>query len=421
MIRTTLISKSEPRGSADGTGATEAPRPGPVHTPVADGRAPVAATATALAALALSALTGAPAALHAQTEDGAPRPRGPVGPSPYEVVTHWVEPFQAPGFAFGGTSGIFAESPDRIFVVQRGETRLPRPVPDSFSGGHAGSVGINVLTDTEYRTWRNVLYTLNGEGEVLEIWDHWDHLFEGSDGPGPHRLRISPYDPERRVWVVHETFHQIYVFSNDGSELVTALGEKGVPGDDENHFARPQDVAFLPDGRILVADGLDNHRIVILDEDGEYISEFGGHGTAPGQFNGIHAVRVGPDGLIFALDRSGGRINVFRTTDDPAEVEHVDTWDGFGLPLSIVVNEESVWITDLDPMRFVKLDFEGNRLYTWLVPDELPDGFLEVHEISVDSAGNLYGGDNQYGRAQKLVPRPGADPDRLIEPPFVPR
>ena len=30
-------------------------------------------------------------------------------------------------------------------------------------------------------------------------------------------LRISPYDPERRVWVVNETFNTIYVFSNDGT------------------------------------------------------------------------------------------------------------------------------------------------------------------------------------------------------------
>lgn len=345
---------------------------------------------------------------------------GPVGPSPYEVVSGWHEPFAEEGFAFGGNSGVFAESPDRIFIAQRGVTRLPDPIPPEYDG-HAGSVGINVLNDTEYRVWRHCLYTVDGDGELLELWDQWDHLCEGSDGPGPHRVRIDPYDPDRKVWLVHETFHQIYVFSNDGSELVMTLGEKGVSGDDETHFGRPQDVAFLPDGRVLVADGLDNHRVVILDSEGRYVSEFGGYGDAPGQFDGIHALGVGPDGLIFALDRSGGRVNVFRTTDDPAEVEFVDVWDGFGLPLDIIVNDDAVWMTDLRPLRFVKLDFEGNRLYTWLVPDELPDGYLEVHTFSVDSDGNLYGGDNQYGRTQKHVPKPDADPDLLIEPPWVAR
>ena len=50
---------------------------------------------------------------------------GPVGPSPYDVVRGWHKPFAEPGFAFGGNSGVFAESPNRIFVAQRGETRLP--------------------------------------------------------------------------------------------------------------------------------------------------------------------------------------------------------------------------------------------------------------------------------------------------------
>lgn len=342
-----------------------------------------------------------------------------VGPSPYDVVTGWHVPFAEPGYAFGGNSGVFAESPDRIFILQRGETRLPDPVPAEFAG-YAGSIGINVLRDTELRVWQNCIYTLNGDGEIQERWTQWDHLCEGSDGPGPHRIRINPYDPERRVWVVHETFHQIYVFSNDGSEHLMTLGEKGVAGDDETHFGRPQDVAFLPDGRVLVADGLDNHRVIILDEHGDYISEFGGFGDGPGQFNGIHALGIGPDGLIFALDRSGARVNVFRTTDDPAEVEFVDVWGSMmTLTLDIIVGEDHIWLTALGPLRFIKFDFEGNVLYTWLVPPDLPDGYLEVHTISVDSDGNLYGGDNQYGRTQKFVPKPDADPALLIGAPWV--
>ena len=50
---------------------------------------------------------------------------------------------------------------------------------------------------------------------------------------------------------------------------------------------------------------------------------------------------------------------------------------------------------------------------------DLPDGYLEVHTFSVDSDGNLYGGDNQYGRTQKFVPRPDADNAHLIRPPWV--
>jgi DNA-binding beta-propeller fold protein YncE len=343
---------------------------------------------------------------------------GPVGPSPYNVVRSWHKPFAEAGFAFGGNSGVFAESPNRIFIAQRGETRLPDPLPAEFTY-FAGSIGINVLTATERRVMKkNFLYTLDGNGQVKERWSQWDSLFADAPGPGPHRIRISPYDNEHRVWVIDESYNVIYVFSNDGKKLLKTLGEKGVAGKDHTHFARPQDVAFLPDGRVLVADGLDNHRVIILDRNLSYLGEFGGFGKEPGQFQGVHAVAAGPGGRIFALDRSGGRINVFRTTADPAKVEHVDTFSGYGLPLDLIVNDDAIWLTDLNPLRFVKVDFRGNQLYTWLVPRELPDGYIEVHTFSVDSAGSLYGGDNQYGRSQKFVPKADADKKLLIASPW---
>jgi len=142
-------------------------------------------------------------------------------------------------------------------------------------------------------------------------------------------------------------------------------------------------------------------------------------GRGPGQFNGIHAIGIGAGGRIYALDRSGNRINVFKTTSDPAKVEFVEAWPNLRLPLDLIVNDDAVWITDLMPLRFIKFDLTGKQLYTWLVPPDLPDGYLEVHTLSVDSNGNLYGGDNQYGRTQKFVPKPDAYPKLLIRQPWV--
>src|SRR6188474_751431 len=104
---------------------------------------------------------------------------GPVGPSPYDVVRGWHKPFSEPGFAFGGNSGVFAESPNRIFVAQRGEFKVPDPVPDGFAG-FAGSIKFNVLNAVDRRVWKNCLYTLDGNGTVKERWTRWDHLCEGS-------------------------------------------------------------------------------------------------------------------------------------------------------------------------------------------------------------------------------------------------
>ena len=343
---------------------------------------------------------------------------GPIVPSPYEAVDGWLKPFDE-GFTFGGNVSAFPESPDRIFILQRGSTRLPDPVPTEYAG-FAGSIGMSPQQG-EGRVWRNVIFVVDGDGNMIETWDQWDHLFEGTDGVGPHRVRISPYDSERRVWVIHETSHRIFVFSNDGSELLMELGEKNVGANDETHFGRPQDVAFLPDGRILVGDGLDNSRVVILDAEGIYLTHFGEEGDGPGQFNSVHGLATGPDGLIYVADRDAHEVEVFRVSSraSGSNVEQVAVWTGFELPLDIIVSGDDVWVSDLGSPKVIKFDTDGNRQYTWYWPSEGPARFREMHTMIVDSDGNLYGSDNQLGRTQKLLPRAGADPRLLIGQPFV--
>lgn len=351
---------------------------------------------------------------------------GPTGPSPYDFNTEtWMQPFAEPGFTWGGNSSVLVESKDRIFVLQRGETELPDPIPPEYTS-FAGSMGWNVLRGRG-RVWRNCIYVIDSEGNLLEVWDQWDHLFAGTDGPGPHKLRMSPYDPERRLWLVDETGNIIYVFSNDGSELLMTLGEKNIAAKDEYHFNMPQDVAFLPDGKILVADGLGgNNRVVVRAADGSYLSEFGETGDGPGQFASVHSMAVGPDETLYVLDRDLLRIQTFKQTaardsSDYPSYSYDATWGGLGMPLDILVSEDSAWVTDLNPPKIVQFNLDGSRKYSWNLPVEGPDRWIEMHSLSVDSDGNLYGTDNQAGRPQKLTPKAGIDPDLILDRPYIPR
>jgi hypothetical protein len=350
---------------------------------------------------------------------------GTIGPSPYEFTTEsWMQPFAEEGFTWGGNSGIHVQSADRIFVLQRGETELPDPLPPEYTN-FAGSLGWNVLRGRG-RVWNNCIYVIDSEGNVLEVWDQWDHLFTGTDGPGPHRLRMNPYDPENRVWVIDETGHIIYVFSNDGTQLLMTLGEKNIAGADETHYSQPQDVVFLPDGKFLIADGLGNKRIVVRNADGSYHSEFGEEGSGPSQFGSVHSLALGPDDHLYALDRDNRDIKVFQqtaanTAANYPNYEYVTTWGDLGMPLDITVSDDSAWVTDLNPVKIVQFNLDGTRKYTWNLPVEGPDRWIEMHSLSVDSQGNLYGTDNQLGRPQKLVPRSDADPELIVRPQFVPR
>ena len=55
---------------------------------------------------------------------------------PYDVVPNWPQPlaFAKPGYIWGSTGGIFAETPNRIFIANRGELKLPPTVPPGFTG-----------------------------------------------------------------------------------------------------------------------------------------------------------------------------------------------------------------------------------------------------------------------------------------------
>ena len=91
-----------------------------------------------------------------------------------------------------------------------------------------------------------------GTAIPIEEWLHLDDYLAPSEGlaRGPHKLLISPYDPERHVWIVDDDMHEINKFTNDG-QLVMTLGERGVPGRGPNNFNRPTDIAWLPDGNVL--------------------------------------------------------------------------------------------------------------------------------------------------------------------------
>jgi DNA-binding beta-propeller fold protein YncE len=217
---------------------------------------------------------------------------------------------------------------------------------------------------------------LDGNGKAIASWTQWDHLFDG--GSGPHKVKISPYDPERHVWVVNDSLHEIYEFSNDGTRLVATLGERGVAGDDEKHFGQPQDLAFLPDGSIVIADGLKNSRVVKLDRNRTFMKAWG------------------------------------------TRRRHLDTWPNMPFPNSVMVtaDQKQIWVVDGNTHRILAYDPAGKLLDHWGVYGSRPGEFWEMHQFSVDTDGNLYIADSFNGRSTKLRPRPGADTTRLVGQPI---
>src|SRR5258708_14536441 len=246
---------------------------------------------------------------------------------PYEVVEGWPHTLGHPGWTWGSQGGVFAETPNRVILLQRGEL----PVQEKAPEGHAGGCGAFGQPEAQGKPrLENCILIVDADGKLIESWAQWDKLFAG--GRGPHKVRISPYDPEKHVWIVDDEVDQVFEFTHDGKQLVMTLGEHGVRGDDDKHFARPTDIAWLPDGTFFITDGYVNTRVVKFDKNGKYIMTWGTKGSAPGQFNLPHSIAIDAKRRLYVADRSNSRIQIFDENG-----KYLDEWDNIRSPYDIIM------------------------------------------------------------------------------------
>ena len=327
---------------------------------------------------------------------------------PYDVASGWPQPLGHPGWTWGSQGGVFAETPNRIYIANRGELPIPEKAPEGYTGGY-GAFG-QPATSGKPRM-ENCILVVDGNGKLLENWTQWDHLFEG--GRGPHHVKISPYDPEKHVWVVDDMVQQVFEFTHDGKQLVMTLGERLVKGEDDKHFGRPTDIAWLPDGTFFISDGYINTRVVKFDKNGKFLMTWGTKGKGPGQFDLPHSIDIDAQRRVYVADRSNSRIQIFDENG-----KYLSEWDNIRQPYHIMITaDQHLWVADGVTNKFLKYDLNGKRLYSWGTYGSFPGAFWGVHQFSIDPAGNLYAAETFGGRTQKFTPKPGADPATLIGQP----
>lgn len=317
---------------------------------------------------------------------------------PYEVVPNWPKPMYL-DWTWGSTAAVWAESPDRVFVFQRGELPVLKQQPP------VSGVPPRIATQAKPR-WQNCLLVFNRDGEVVEAWRQHDDKFVR-----PHRIAISPYDPEKHVWLVDDGAHQVFKFTNDGSKLLLVIGEKGKPGNGQYSFNRPTDIAFLPNGDFYVTDGYVNTRVVKYDRNGKYLLEWGKPGKGPGEFNLVHGISIDVDlQRVYVSDRSNSRIQVF-----DLEGRYVEEWNNIYSPFYLALTRNRrLAVSDGMTQKIMTYDLTGRLLTSWGTFGGLPGMLWGVHQLSVDSEGNLYVAEVFNGRVQKFRPRPGANLSTLI-------
>lgn len=192
----------------------------------------------------------------------------------------------------------------------------------------------------------DAVVVIDGKGKILRSWGKGLYTI-------PHSIRL---DPEGNVWTVDSGSSVVMKFTPQGKLLLRIevgelpAGRRGARG--------TADIAFGPGGRVFIADGYGNARILEYNAAGERVRQWGTAGTGPGQFNLPHGL-VLRDGVIYVADRQNGRIQRF-----DLEGKYLGEWGHLGKTFSIttgpdgnlwigtharnVINEAPGWLVNVD-------------------------------------------------------------------------
>ncbi len=371
---------------------------------------------------------------------------------PYDPVQNWPRPLSESlpnheAWTWSQATDVFPESADRVIVAQKGElpvlpagrgrgtTWLPElgpsikfpigggvPLRESSSAtpshGRAAPDGSDGRPGVDWR-WEHVIVAFDRNGKMTEDWSQWDKIWGR-----PHDVEISPYDPQKSIWIVDADNHFVAKFSNDGKKQLLTLGTPGMPGTDDTHFSRPTFMAFMDANTWYLADGYDNARVIKYDMNGKKLLEWGMRGTQPnerrpGYFNSVHGIAVNPKTRrVYVNDRNNGRLQVFDENG-----KFLDQWDfGPRPPMNIhsitMGNDGVLWAADQGSHKLLGYDANGNFLYSWGTFGTCQGCMWGVHGFTTDKDGTLYTAEVRTGRVQKYTPRKGANPAFLVGKPW---
>ena len=216
-------------------------------------------------------------------------------------------------------------------------------------------------------------------GEGMFIWPHGFFL-----------------DDDGNVWVTdargaNGKGHQVMKFTSDGRHLMT-LGTAGVAGSGRDTFDGPADVAVAPNGDIFVVDGHGNNRVVKFSKDGEFIMEWGGAGTGPGQFNEPHCLAFDSRGRLFVGDRVNERIQVFDQNG-----RFISEWTGIMASGMYITDDDVLYVADYQLREGIVIVDASDFTEIGFIDDVMPEG------VTVDRMGNVYAGEVLSTDLKKFV------------------
>ena len=378
----------------------------------------------ALLAVTVACGGGPIAGVQAQGSEQLPPTTGDGAPM-FEVDPFWPKPLPN-NWLLGSTIGVAVDSDDHVWIVHRGNL-----------GNNEIPAALDPPLAEECCFPAPPILEFDAEGNLLQ---HWGGPGEGFDWPDSnHGIFV---DHMNNVWIGGNGGADSHAlkFSHNG-EFLMQIGEDGFTDADSSSTTRYWKVAKVtvdPEANeAYLADGYGNRRVAVVDGDtGEFKRAWGAYGNTPSdaalppydlegapahgtvssdksgtpQFrNPVHCADPTRDGLVYACDRPGNRVQVFQTDGTFVEEIYLQTKTlGAGAVWDIAFStdpdqtfayvadgmNEKVHVLRRKPLQYIYSFGSGGRM---------AGQFYGNHSIAVDSQGNVYTTETYEGkRVQKF-------------------
>ena len=346
-----------------------------------------------------------------------PAPSDPAGGASADIPRFRVDPFwarQLPNnWILGQVSGVAVDERDHVWIVHR-----PRTL-DARQRGEEGMCCVPAPPVIELSPDGTVLRSWGGPGEGFE-WPESEH--------GIH------VDQHGHVWIGGNGASDAHVlkFTSDG-EFLLQIGRAGQSGgsNDTDDLDRAAGIEVdTAANEVYIADGYGNRRVIVYDaETGEYKRHWGAYGERPDDVelppytpdaapirhfrSPVHDVRISDDGLVYVADRTNNRLQVFQkdgafVTEAFVRPETLGSGSVSGVTLSTDATQRWLFVPDgtnnvvwiLDRMSLTVVDHVG-RL------GKNAGQFYRLHNLAIDSRGNLYTTEVNVGQRLQKFDRVG--------------
>ena len=328
----------------------------------------------------------------------------PLWPKP--LPNHWV---------LGATIGLSVDSQDHVWIIHR-EGSLAATEIAAATTPRVANCCVPAPPVLEFDPEGNVVGSWGGPGE-------------GYDWPrSNHGITVDHMD---NVWIGGNDRNDSHIlkFTRDGRFLLQVGRPNMMTGsnDTQNFWQATEITIDAEANEAYVADGYGNNRVAVLDAQTGAMKRFwGAYGNVPDdspippynpsdppaqQFRSpVHCAQPSDDGLVYVCDRASDRIQVFEPDGTfVREVfiapETLGAGSVFDIALSHDPEQRFIYVADGGNQEVHVLDRETLEILTAFGDGgRQPGQFYGMHNISVDSQGNVYTVETYEGkRVQKFV------------------